>query len=225
MLDNTKIFDKDTHGHFDFLEDEIDCAIAGDIKFDQVLDELEKINPTTDSNIELDHIDDVIDPTVDYSESMPDVDSVSIDADTLIDAEREINFNPLDEDELIETVIDVDFIGDRGIANKLFYDNSEENDLLEEETEYNANTYNAILREALSEKAKKRLKIGAAVAAAGALGYGAYRVNQHQKNNDNSSSTQKSIDNPNPERKLLTAPKQTEAFRKNPPAEKPVEQK
>ena len=164
MLDNTKIFDKDTHGHFDFLEDEIDCAIAGDIKFDQVLDELEKINPSTDSNTELDSADDVIDPTIDYSESMPDVDSVSIDADELIDAERDICSNPLDEDEIIETVVDTDLIGDRGIVYKDLCENTSNN------------TYANILLESLSDKAKKRLKVGAAIAGTGAALYAAHKT-------------------------------------------------
>lgn len=100
---NVKIFDKDTHSDFCFfeLEDEVDCAILGDQKFDDALNDIKEIDPEKVYPEE-----DIIDTTIDYDDTIPEADLVGLDADEFISAERDIAFDPLGEDELIDIAIE-----------------------------------------------------------------------------------------------------------------------
>lgn len=92
MITNDEAFDS----MLDTIDDEIDCAILNDEKFDKAASELYDIdNPANDEAIDL---------NTDFSEDIHSPDFVDMDADDMIAAERDIMINPFEEDELLDDV-------------------------------------------------------------------------------------------------------------------------
>lgn len=97
---NDKLFKRDTHSDLCFfeLEDEVDCAILGDHDFEDAMCHLDdpdyaRRHPT----IKEEEIE-VVDTSIDYDDNVPECDMVGMDADDIISAERDMVFDPCDDE-------------------------------------------------------------------------------------------------------------------------------
>ena len=85
----------------DNIDDEIDCAIMSDPQFIEALSKIEAQDYLEDE-------DEPTDLTVDYTDELVEPDIVSTDADDLLAAERDIAFDPFEDDELMDSIPDSD---------------------------------------------------------------------------------------------------------------------
>ena len=85
------------------FDDEVDCAILDDEEFNKALSELEAGELELDDDEE-----DVLDTDLDYSETPVEADMVSVDADDLLAAERDLAFDPFEDEELMDSISDSD---------------------------------------------------------------------------------------------------------------------
>lgn len=91
----------------ELFEDEVDCAIVNDKKFQGAMDYIANDNSPfdDDSNINDDDISDMdIDLSLDYTTN-PGVQMEDIEADDIISAARDIAYNPFEDDEYIDAAI------------------------------------------------------------------------------------------------------------------------
>ena len=85
----------------DFFEDEVDCAIMSDPKFEEALADMATA-PATAAEEVRDEDEDLVDTSMDYDGSIPKADIVDMDADDVLAAERDIAHDPFEDDELID---------------------------------------------------------------------------------------------------------------------------
>ena len=111
------IFDK-----MGYIDDEVDCAILRDDDFEKALSNIDEcIDNNNDKcvkesesydedydDFEDDEIDDIIDSNQDYSNDVVDNTVEGLDADEMLAAERDLAFDPFEDDEIIDAVIDAD---------------------------------------------------------------------------------------------------------------------
>ena len=84
------------------FDDEIDCACLSDEDFQEALASVNTAQPTVDE--ELDD-EDEIDVNLDYTGSKPDADIVDQDADDLLAIERDLAYNPFEDEDIIDAAI------------------------------------------------------------------------------------------------------------------------
>lgn len=95
------VLDKDIFD--DEYEDEVDIAISCNSICGNLKDEFEKV---CSSEINCNTRDDEVTNTkIDYYDYVPEPDMVAMDADDMIAAERDISYNALEDDELIDIAI------------------------------------------------------------------------------------------------------------------------
>lgn len=87
-----KIINDDLLDLFGGFDDEIDCAIIRDDNMESSLKELHN----DDSDFDL------LDPNINYTNDIHSADIVDMDADDYIAADRDINANPFEDDDLLE---------------------------------------------------------------------------------------------------------------------------
>ena len=98
------VLDKDIFD--DEYEDEVDIAISCNSICGNLKDEFEKVcSSDIDSDIQCDEITNT---KIDYYDYTPEPDMVAVDADDMIAAERDITYNALEDDELIDIAISGD---------------------------------------------------------------------------------------------------------------------
>lgn len=83
------------------FDDEMDCACVSDEDFQKALEELENDKSTAEEEVD-EGEDDVIDTQIEYYDSIPGTDIVDMDADDMIAAARDIEFNPFEDDEIMD---------------------------------------------------------------------------------------------------------------------------
>ena len=83
------------------FDDEMDCACVSDEDFQKALEELENDKSTAEEEVD-EGEDDVIDTQIEYYDSIPGADIVDMDADDMIAAARDIEFNPFEDDEIMD---------------------------------------------------------------------------------------------------------------------------
>ena len=88
----------------DFFEDEVDCAIMSDPKFEEALADMATAPATAAEEVH-DEDEDLVDTSMDYDGSIPKADIVDMDADDVLAAERDIAHDPFEDDELIDAAI------------------------------------------------------------------------------------------------------------------------
>ena len=100
-------FEDTTFSMFDGFEDATDCAILNDDQVEESILDMETEKATTEPETDE---DEVVDVNVDYDEDVPSADMVDIDADDVIAAERDIAYDPFEDDEIIDAVVGDDEI-------------------------------------------------------------------------------------------------------------------
>lgn len=79
------------------IDDEVDCAIMDDEDFIKALQSIEKGELLEDE-------DEATDLDIDYTDSLVEPDMVSTDADDLLAAERDIAFDPFEDDDIMDSI-------------------------------------------------------------------------------------------------------------------------
>lgn len=84
----------------DTFDDVIDCAILDDDNMVGSISDIENSPATT----EPDDDDDLIDATVDYSDDLHEPDFVDVDAESMIAAERDLLYDPFEDEEIVDAI-------------------------------------------------------------------------------------------------------------------------
>lgn len=105
------------------FEDELDCAILNDTRFMEALANIDTAQSTAEEETNDD--DEQIDIHADYTNDLHEPDFISVDADEMIAAEREIELDPFEDEEIIDAAL-----GDG--AEEMLDDEVVEDDVLEE---------------------------------------------------------------------------------------------
>ena len=80
------------------IDDEVDCAILDDEDFVKALESIEK------GELVLEDEDEPTDLDIDYTDALVEPDMVSTDADDLLAAERDIAFDPFEDDDIMDSI-------------------------------------------------------------------------------------------------------------------------
>lgn len=93
------------------FEDEVDCAIVNDSKFESAMSDIANADSTAQEETTDDELgdDDIVDTSIDYDDSIPGADMVSIDADDIIAAERDIAHDPFEDEDLMDAAVGDDY--------------------------------------------------------------------------------------------------------------------
>lgn len=117
-MDDFKDFDLDL---MDEIEDELDCAVLNDDQFNAALTDIQ--NKDGIMKEVADDEDEVVDVNVDYSYDLVEPDMVSVDADDIIAAERDLAMDPFEDEDIM------DAIGDEAEAEDIDLEDEEVADL------------------------------------------------------------------------------------------------